>query len=334
MKVCRGFVVLAALLASATVAGSTAPGPVPAGDFHGPLWRRAQELAASGRPLELLVASRLAFSQEPSTPPRAAGEPAPSDEWLERAIRTGSDQPVIARAAVSRCIATGRCDIPAAIQTLRTREADDAVSQLLLWRMEMVRGSPATMALAWERVANATRFVDEYAEGVALFDRMTRGVRLPAPDDGPSAAPDLPRLEVVYGLSAGLSMTALADLHRRCRAGAADAVLDEGCRHLLTVMADSASLLANSFATSKLLAAARDAAERARWQERRRELAWITTEASGLLGADSDVVPGVDTHAYLRWTVESGELGAMRQLLAANGIPVQPPAGWQPPQVP
>lgn len=333
MKGRKRLVLLAALMASGVAAGSSVAG-APDADFHGPLWQRAQELAATGRPLELLVASRLAFSQELSSVSGAVGEPAWSDVWLEQAIRTGSDQPMIARAAVSRCIATGRCDIAAALQTLRTREADEAVSQLLLWRMEMDRGDAGSVALAWERVAGATRFVDEYSEGVALFDRMTRGVRLPMPDDGPSTDPDQPRLEVVHALPAAFAMTTLRDVHQRCRAGGADAALDESCRRLLAVMADSGSLLANSFAVSKLLADARDAAERARWQERRRELAWITGEAVALLGAAPDAVPKVDMHAYLRWTVESGELGAMRQLLAANGIPARPPAGWEPAKAP
>jgi len=334
MKGCTAFVLLFVVLFGAPSLASGAPLAAPASqpeapDFHAPLLERARELAASGRPLELLVASRLAYSQELGSCPRASGQPCQSDVWLGQAIREGSEQPLIARAAVSRCIHTKHCDIAAAIQTLRTREADDAVAQLLLWRLAVVRGNDDEAALAWARVTQATRYVDEYAEGLDVLDRMTRGLLLPLPDDAVQSSPDEARLTLVYALTAAFSTQALVDLQRQCPAPA-DASRSAGCRHLLTLMANSREVLASSYGSARMQVYALDAAEREHWQQRRREVAWVLEKASALLSGGTERGPAPDMQEYLRQSVESGELGAMRQLLAANHIQAKPPADWQP----
>lgn len=299
-------------------------------DSRAPLMQRAQELAATGQPLELLVASRLAYSQELTTCRNASGAPCESDVWLDQAIREGSDQPLIARVAVSRCIAnTRRCDVPAAVQTLRTREADDVAAQLLLWRMAVVQGDAGEAGNAWTRVTQATRLVDEYAESLDLLERMTAGLRLPVPADAVGADPEQSRLTMVHALTGAFSTMVLGNIQWQCPAPA-DVARSEGCRHLLMLMAGSSDLLARSYGSAKMQVYARDAAEREHWQQQRRELAWISEKASALLGGEVEGgrVPNMQT--YLRRSVELGELGAMQQLLAANRIPPKPPADWQP----
>lgn len=318
------------LCASGAVSGSTAEAPAagPAEvDFHTPLLQRAKELAATGKPLEVFVASRLALPTELSAAAPGSALPSQSDAWMEQAIRDGSEQPVIARAAVSRCIAGGRCDIPVAIQTLRTQEADDAAAQLLLWRMAVAQGDAQEASRAWTRAAQARRFVDEYAEGVGLLDRMTRGMRLPANGAEPGVDPDEPRQTMVYSMAA-VWIPALAPFHRECP-GTEGGERKEGCLQLATLMADSTASLVSSFGISKLGGYAEDEAARKRWQERKRQLSWTIERATALQGEGSNVTPA-DRQDYLRWISESGELPAMRRLLAVHGVAARPPEGWQP----
>lgn len=323
-------VLFAVMVGCGTVVGGSNASEPPSAepDFHQPLRQRAQELAATGQPLELLVASWLALPQELSAQPRPADAPDRSDVWLDQAIRAGSDQPVIARAAVSRCIAGGSCDVAAAIDTLRTREADEALAQVLLWQMALAQGDDMGAAAAWQRVVQARRFVDEYAEGVGLLDRMTGGVRLPVPTTSQQADPDLPRVTMVHAIAAALLIRPLVELDRQC-GGQVDAERREGCLHLAAVMADSTSRFVGRFGINKLEANAQDEAERKRWQERRRQLHWTIENAAALQGTEAEGKPGV-MQAFTRWMGESGELPAMRRLLAEHGMAAQPPTDWQP----
>ncbi|WP_054660233.1 hypothetical protein [Stenotrophomonas pictorum] len=315
--------------------GSTSPEPTVesgANDFHAPMLQKAQELAASGQPLALLVASRLALPTELSAQPHPSSVPRQSDAWLEQAIREGSEQPVIARAAVSRCISAGQCDIPLAIRILKTQEADEAIAQLLLWRMAVALGDTEEASLAWTRATQATRFVDEYAEGLDMLDRMTRGMRIPVHSTAVQTDPEQARLIMVYALASAFSMTALGEVQQQCPAPV-DATRSEGCRNLLTLLAGSNALLASSYGSARMQVYARDATEREYWQQRRREVAWISGQALGLLSHQADGGTVAEMQQYLRWNVVSGELGAMRQLLAANDIPPTPPLNWQPEKV-
>ncbi|KRG63694.1 hypothetical protein ABB26_10760 [Stenotrophomonas humi] len=332
MKGSKAFVLLfgALLCASGTVSGSNANAPVAQSgevDFHTPLLQRARELAATGKPLELFVASRLALPTELSAAARGSAAPSQSEAWMEQAIRVGSDQPVIARAAVSRCIEGGRCDIPVAIQTLRTREADDVVAQLLLWRMAVAQGDAQEAARAWTRATQANRFVDEYAEGLGLLDRMTQGMQLPADAAEPAIDPDTPRQIMVYALAASW-IPVLTPFHRECPA-TEGGERKEGCLHLAAMMADSSSALFSSFGISKLGGYAEDETARKRWQERKRQLYWTIERAMALQEEGSNGLPA-DSQDYMRWISESGELPAMRRLLAVHGVAALPPDDWQP----
>lgn len=297
-----------------------------AADFPAALQRRAKHLAATGKPLELLIASRLALPAELSALARSPAAPTQSDAWLAEAIALGSDKPMIARAAANRCIVTGQCDIPIAINTLQTREGDEAVAQLLLWRMAVAREDAGAAAAAWGRVVQSSRVVDEFAEVVGLLDRMTGGIQPPLEWAEPGRDSETLRFTMVYSLAA-FWIPSLVPVHRECPAKKGTEP-KHGCAQLAALMADSTSPLISSVGISKMESYAQEEAERKRWQERKRQLDWVIENAIALQGEEATPAP-VDPHDYLRWISETGELPAMRRSLAAQGVAAQPPADWQ-----
>ncbi len=311
---------------AAPAAGQQTPAEV---GFHAPVEQRARQLAASGQPLNLLVASQLARALELSKQEPEATAPRQSDIWLDEAIRIGSDQPIIARAAVSRCIERGACDIAAAVDTLRTHEVDDLVAQLLLWRMAVTKEDDAATALAWTRVTHATRYVDEYAQALALLDRSTRGMQIPLPESDLNGGSDQGRLTMLFSWAAAFSMPVFSDVYRQC--GKAVRVEHrQGCGQLLAVMGNSTSAVVVGLGSTMMQSYVVDAIERRRWQDRRQELAWVSEKTAALMTPGADGKSAADMNEYLRWIGEAGELGALQKLLVANSIALQPPAGWQP----
>ena len=304
-------------------------------DLHATLLERARVVAASGQPLDLLVASRLALPLDPSTSRVLSTSPHQSDIWLEEAIRSGSDQPTIARAAVTRCLGGGSCDIPAAIQTLQTRESDEVVAQLLLWQLHVAKGDAEAATQTWARATQATRYVDDYAEGVALMDRATRDGQWPAPPAG--FLQDTPvdgetaRITTIFALAAATWTQGFRGAFRQCPADAvAVAERKQQCRHLFTTMADSSSTLAVSIGIAWMLHLSDGPAERQNWEARKRELAWLSTRSAELLSGGPNDASRVSLGDYLQWVGEAGDLPAMRRLLASNDVAAQPPTGWEP----
>lgn len=286
---------------------------------------QVQALAAGGQPLELLAASMLASSLEGA---EASGLAA---DWLDQAIRGGSEHPVIARAAVRRCVAGGDCDIPEAVRTLQTREADEALAQLLLWRMAHKQGDADAAAQAWRRAMQAGRMADVVAEGVALLDHATGDMHWPATPGaskglgllpGPAGEAEATRLVILFAVVAAQAMPELADIMRECPEDAAGERRQQ-CRHLFTLMADSNALVMADIGTSRMRAFSDGAAERQAWDARQRELRWVMEQAMPLL---SSANPQATIREYLQWMHEGGERLAMQRLLAAHGVAAQPPA--------
>lgn len=332
---------VAATAASGSFAALAATGPMPTGQapsdnqaaFHTMLLGQARKVAASGQPLDLLAAAWLASPVELPASNDPPASPSHSDAWLDDAIRLGSDQPMIARAAVMRCLGGGSCDIPAAIQTLQTEESDDVGAQLLLWRMHAGKGDTDAAAQAWARATQATRYADEVAEGVALLDHATRGVHWPAwgedADPGMRTDSETIRAVTVFALVAASWMPGLGDAHRQCPADVSGEQRQR-CRHLFKVMADSNAFVTANVGVGKMRELSDDAAERQSWEGRKRELMWLAQRSAPLLSARRDDVPPLETNDYLQRVGEKGELPAIRQLLADNGIATQPPADWEP----
>lgn len=336
---------VAGWLATMAVLGSSgvmaAGAPVSAGqstgsyrpDFHAALLERAQKAAATGQPLDLWVASRLVLPLELSAAPNPSALPSRSDAWLDEAIRLGSDQPLIARAAVARCLGGGSCDIPAAVQTLQTRESDEVVAQLLLWQMHTGKRDADAAAHAWTRATQATRYADDVSEGIALLDRATRGGQWPTSassgDQTMEVDGEAERVASVFALTAAFGIAGLADAYRECPA---DAVAErrEQCRHLFKVMADSGSVFAARLGSSRMRDLSDDAAERRGWDARSRELLWLSERSAQVLEPKSNAARPVSMTDYLQWVGAMGEVPAMRRVLADNGVAAQPPADWKP----
>lgn len=296
-----------------------------------------RELAASGQPRKLYAAWLLA----PMSLDLARGKTSYSpeaDTWLMRAIRTGSDDPVIAAAAVTRCIQADECDVEQARVTLATADAEDAGSQLLLMRLAEHRKDPIEAERTWQRVAKASRYRDPAATLIGVMDVATRDYPWQLTDPAQAAEwqrhnsgsyLEQERTVTLFGIAAMHFPADLKQVMETCPKSVPDAVKREQCRHLFNVMANSSSLLVAGYGVSRMTELEQGSAQ-APWLARKRELQWITTEATDILGDETSKVAKVSPAEYTRWLAELGELAAMRRLLAAYGVPVLPPVDWQP----
>lgn len=296
-----------------------------------------RELAASGQPRKLYAAWLLA----PMSLDLARGKTSYSpeaDTWLMRAIRTGSEDPVIAAAAVTRCIRVDECDVEQARVTLATVDAQDAGSQLLLMRLAEHRKDPIEAERAWQRVAKASRYRDPAATLIGVMDVATRDYPWPLAD--PAQAAEWERhnsgsyleQERTVALFSIAAMHFAADLKQAtetCPKSLPDAAKREQCRYLFNVMANSSSLLVAGYGASRM-AELEQGPAKASWSARKRELQWITTGATDIIGDETRKDIKVSPAEYARWLAEQGEVPAMRRLLAAYGVPVTPPVDWQP----
>lgn len=296
-----------------------------------------RELAASGQPRKLYAAWLLA----PMSLDLARGKTSYSpeaDTWLMRAIRTGSEDPVIAAAAITRCIRVDECNVEQARATLVAKDANDAGSQLLLMRLAEHRKDPREAERAWQRAAKATRYRDPAATLIGVLDIATRDYPWPLTDPAQAAEwqrhnsgnyLEQERIVSLFGIAAMHFPADLKQAAEACPENTTDAQKREQCRHLFNVMADSSSLLLAGYGASRMAALEQGPAQ-APWLARKRELQWITTEATAILGDETRKVIKVSPTEYARWLAEQGELPAMRRLLAVYGVPVAPPVDWQP----
>ena len=296
-----------------------------------------RELAASGQPRKLYAAWLLA----PMSLDLARGKTSYSpeaDTWLARAIRTGGDDPVIAAAAVTRCIQVDECSVEQARITLAALDTEDAASQLLLMRLAEHRKDPIEAEHAWQRVAKASRYRDSAGTLIGVLDVATRDYPWPLTD--PAQAAEWQRhnsgnyleQERVITLFSIAAMHFPADFRQAgeaCPEVLPDAVKREQCRHLFNVMANSSSLLIARYGASRMADLSEGVAQ-AQWLARKRELQWVINGATDILGDETTKVAKVNPSEYARWLAEQGELPAMRRLLGVYGVPVVPPADWQP----
>ncbi|WP_282269596.1 hypothetical protein [Stenotrophomonas sp. PS02298] len=295
-----------------------------------------RELAASGQPRKLYAAWLLA----PMSLDLARGKTSYSpeaDTWLMRAIHTGSEDPVIAAAAVTRCIRVDECNVEQARVTLATADAEDAGSQLLLMRLAEHRKDPIEAERAWQRVAKASRYRDPAATLIGVMDVATRDYPWPLADPAQAAEwerhnsgsyLEQERTVTLFGIAAMHFPADLKQASKACPGTISDAAKREPCRQLFNVMANSSSLLLADYGASRMAELEQGPAQ-APWLARKRELQWITTEATAILGDETSKAAKVSPAEYARWLAEQGELPAMRRLLAVYGVPVAPPVDWQ-----
>ena len=296
-----------------------------------------RELAASGQPRKLYAAWLLA----PMSLDLARGKTSYSpeaDTWLMRAIRTGSEDPVIAAAAVTRCIRVDECDVEQARVTLATADAEDAGSQLLLMHLAEQRKDPIEAERAWQRVAKASRYRDPAATLIGVMDVATRDYPWPLTDPAQAAEwerhnsgsyLEQERTVTLFSIAAMHFPADLKQVMETCPKSVPDAVKREQCRHLFNVMANSSSLLVAGYGASRM-AELEQGPAKASWSARKRELQWIATGATEIIGDETRKSIKVSPAEYTRWLAEQGELPTMRRLLATYGVPATPPVDWQP----
>ena len=205
-------------------------------------------------------------------------------------------------------------------------------------RLAEHRKDPIGAERTWQRVAKASRYRDPAATLIGVMDVATRDYPWPLTDPAQAAEwqrhnsgsyLEQERTVTLFGIAAMHFPADLKQVMETCPKSVPDAVKREQCRHLFNVMANSSSLLVAGYGVSRMTELEQGSAQ-APWLARKRELQWITTGATDILGDETSKVAKVSPAEYTRWLAELGELAAMRRLLAAYGVPVLPPADWQP----
>lgn len=293
-------------------------------------------IAASGRPRSLYAAWLLAPLSVNLGSGKSDYSPE-ADAWFARAVRTGAGDPLIAQAAIGRCVQDDYCDVEQARATLETTDVDDIGSQLLLMQLANKRQDPRAADLAWQRAARATQYRDPLMALVGLLDDATADqpvAALAAASQEQGAAGAKPvdvqryRVEQQFSAAAAHVPFPLREILKRCDAPVGETLVQ--CRHVLEAMANSASLLLASIGVVRLERLETDAASKAQWQARGRQLQWLSMAGSTLLGSSEPAQSKLSLSEYMQLTRTLGELPAIERLVQAHGMPLQPPADWQP----
>lgn len=336
-----------AMLAGSALAAPAAPTPsAPSIEAQERAWQQGyrqamathlQRLAASGDPRQLYAAALLVpVALQDADDERAAELDGWRQEWLDAALRRGADNPLLARAAVARCLSADPCDASEAVRTLQEAAQADLAAQLQLMVYGQRHMRTELADQAWQAAARATRYGDGFSEVLALLNAATADVELPpmtpelavALKQGEDPATPQGVLQVhLFAIAAAHWNPGLKTALDACPDSRMDddPVLARQCRAVFGLMAESGSLLGSRLGTNKMIGLAADEAGQARWLHRQRELQWLTQQTLAILQRQA-VPPG-----YLQWVAEAGEVGAMRQLLAQHGIAPKPAADWSPP---
>jgi len=293
-------------------------------------------IAASGRPRSLYAAWLLAPLSVNLGSGKSDYSPE-ADAWFARAVRTGAGDPLIAQAAIGRCVQDDYCDVEQARATLETTDVDDIGSQLLLMQLANKRQDPRAADLAWQRAARATQYRDPLMALVGLLDDATADQPVAAlaaasQEQGAAGAKSVDvqryRVEQQFSAAAAHVPFPLREILKRCDAPVGETLAQ--CRHVLEAMANSGSLLLASIGVARLERLETDTASKAQWQARGRQLQWLSMAGSTLLGSSEPAQSELSLSEYMQLTRTLGELPAIERLVQAHGMPLQPPADWQP----
>ena len=247
----------------------------------------------------------------------AAAAAAPADPW-------------IAWTAAQYCTAPA-CDRQAAIAHLLRLDSDNAFAWLLAVDEEHRRGDLVQAERLLQRAARAPRLDAYWAMSSRLVFERFGPMPLPAACDKvaaklgealslhrPVTADDLMIVQAVALV--GMQMPPLRSILDLCPARRdIPAHRQSACRAVFARMAGSAELLYQLIGARGLESHANTATERARWRERRRNLAWLSQEAGWRIATSA--------HQRLIW--EQGEVAVMIAALEAAGRWPAPP-GWLP----
>ena len=291
-------------------------------------------LALRGDAGSLLAAALMANADaDDKRRPAALKSPA----LLKRAQTVGADNVLVwwvtASADCHGAIKT--CPHPETLQKLETLDAGNAaVWALSLWRAQQANDAPAARA-ALASAAQATKYNDYF--GAVIDDLYEAAGILPISNDllnatGQNVSMSGYRLISAAGIAAAMVQTEGAAIRNACKvADASDAALLADCLSVAQKMELSGSINSQNLGMSLKMTLLPSGPERDAARARQRALSWQTLRISDLgdLLAANPAVSRVYTQALN----ESGsESAAVLAVLRSQGIALEPPADWQPPQ--
>ena len=316
-------------------------------DFDAAMVEQARTLAARGDARSLLAAAMIV----PIKYDQATGQPLPAAVdptiWFDAARRARPADPLVAWLEATDCPVPGaRCDPDAALARLLQIDGDNAAVQWLATNVAFGAGDVTAARTHLRLAAEATRFEPHGNQLMAmLLDARTAAPLPPMNADQakvlgvtmnlgrPATNADLIGMWSI-GQWIANAMPLMSGATQLCGAANGrpelDAALRQDCIGLMAKVAASDSMVVFPSLALPLLVELDSGAGRAKWQARLREYAWQYEQFRGLFraGGPGVAIAGMDTHAHD--IAADGELGAMRHVLEVNGIPLQPPAGWQP----
>lgn len=281
-------------------------------------WRAdaAKALAASDDAGALITASMLALAAHDATSATRA---------LQRAVERAPKDPDVAWMAVWRCADVASCTH--ARENLHALEADNAAA----WLPDLYAATQADdakrIAEALQGMADARRYDDHQMH---LLPRVMDALGLVPPPAGVQEGVDAGALRAAeaMALTSVAAIPPLAPLSAACggRQNAARAAL---CLRVAERMQQGTSLMAQMVGEGLARRLLRDPQPLAALAARQRTRAWRMQKMAGLMRelAHDPALAQAWTAAMRGHTREDDAVAA---LLAARGIPGEPPAGWQP----
>ena len=283
---------------------------------------QAGQLAASGRAEDLYLAARLttATGIDSTSGVQDSEIQHSREQWLQQAFAAPGDSVIVARAALGRCGSQDEC------ARARARWQALGVADAAAWLVPNAAGEISEAA--WASAAAADRYLSDYELELPALLRASADWTLPAPPAGIAGFPadvavsgrDILAVTTVATLAATVDVPMATS--KQCKAATAPQRLQQ-CRSILETMADSPTLAQASVGTALRFKLATDVADAQHWQQRRRELAWVSEQGAPLI----EQQPVYD---YVLRASQQGESATMRALLVEAGIAPAPAAHWQP----
>lgn len=315
--------------------------------FESAMRQRLGALAATGEARNLYVAARLLEPLEARNADGAQGQddamPAQAREWLQAALDARPRDPLVARFEIDACSDMGlRCAPDQALASLLAQEPDNAEVHLRALHAAQRRGDQVAVARHWQDAVRATRFDG----GTRLFGRALlraySDLQWPLPDAAlsrtieqvraqglelePRALAMLPAQQVW----AAYALPPLGPLQQvsACKVARARTAHGDECMAVAGLLAaDDSNLLVPQLGLKVLIALTTGTPDQQPWEQQLRQLQWQqSAPVEAMLGQTLSSAMYLQMETMLR----DGELAALRQTLARNGLAAAPPADWRP----
>lgn len=296
--------------------------------------RIASQLAASGKPRELAFAAtlqRFADEVQGSTTATTTASPASAQEtqWLrEAAAKAGDD--VIAWTLLLQDDASSHRNAATHWQAL---EPDNLAAWLV--------GKVSSDAL-FEAARKTTHYNQHFyprvrwmAAALRAHPPTTQEAKLLMAGGEPDARPfDLEEFSAMaaLGIDMAVAMPVLRTLMDGCRGEAlqSTAMRRDTCRHVAGLLLDKPrSRMAEMYGIGLLRELASNQAEQAASAERRRQFDWQTQQFMQLMMKDAEPDNGAFLRLFNNPDIDN-EIELTERLLREAGVPLQPPADWEP----